>query len=61
MSKWQLPSTAPKSGKRFIAWDPRAGMLFTMHWNRELDQFMTDYERWSGVFTHWMPLPKPPK
>ena len=54
---WMHMSTAPKDGTRFIAYDPRNGLLFTMHWN---DEWLTDYESWSGTFTHWMPRPARP-
>ena len=57
-SAWFGGDTAPKDGKQFIAYDPMCGLLFTMHWSD--GAFSTDYERWSGRFTHWMPLPKPP-
>lgn len=59
-SEWQPAETAPKDGDNFIAYDPRAGLLFTMHWDKDDKKFMTDYERWSGRFTHWMLLPKKP-
>jgi hypothetical protein len=55
---WRPIETAPKDGRRFIAYDPHVGMLFTMHWDD--GEFLTDYERWSGRFTHWMPRPTPP-
>lgn len=57
--RWRQWETAPKDGKHFIAWDVRAGMLFTMHWDGE--RFLTDYEQWTGQVTHWMPLPAPPR
>jgi hypothetical protein len=55
---WLGRDTAPKDGQRFIAYDPHCGLLFAMHWDGE--EFQTDYERWSGHFTHWMPRPQPP-
>lgn len=60
VSAWQPIETAPRDGRRFIAWDARNHYcLFTMHWDD--DEFLTDNERWSGRVTHWMPLPEPPK
>lgn len=60
--EWQPIETAPKDGENFMAWDERAGcILFTMHWSDEDARWFTDYEQWSGAFTHWMPLPEPPK
>ncbi len=56
---WRPIATAPKDGSRFIAYDPRCGLLFTMHWSD--DCFLTDNERWSCRFTHWMPLPLAPE
>jgi len=42
----------PKSGDRFYAIDSRSGrILYTVHWNGE--EFMTDYESWSGLFDKW--------
>jgi hypothetical protein len=61
MSDWQPIETAPKSGVRFIAYDPRHGLLFSTHWVETEQKFLTDYELWSGIFTHWVPLPAPPK
>jgi hypothetical protein len=61
MSAWADISSAPKDGTWFIAYDPRCGLLFSMHWDNFSRKFMTDYERWSGRFTHWMPLPDPPE
>jgi hypothetical protein len=58
--KWYPSDTAPKTGQHFIAYCTRGGMLFTMHWDVKDSTFMTEYERWGGGFTHWMPLPKPP-
>lgn len=57
-TRWRQRETAPKDGRPFIAYDPRCGLLFTMHWDGE--GFITEYERWSGTFTHWMPRPSPP-
>jgi hypothetical protein len=55
----QPSDTAPKSGKKFMAWDPiHRVWLHTMHWNN--DCFMTEYEQWSGKFTYWMPGPPIP-
>ena len=56
---WQPIETAPKDGKRFIAYSPGSGLLFSMHWDG--DCFLTDHELWNGHFTHWMPLPSPPE
>jgi hypothetical protein len=56
---WQKIETAPKDGERFIAWDNVHGMcVFTTHWDGE--EFLTDYESWSGCFSHWMTVPPPP-
>lgn len=57
---WYPRETAPKTGQRFMAYDPVCGLLVTMHWDAEDSEFMTDYERWSGEFTHWMPRPDRP-
>lgn len=57
-TQWQPAETAPKDGSHFIAYDPGAGPLFTMHWNG--NEFMPEYERWTGEFTHWMPIPDAP-
>lgn len=55
-------STAPKTGRHFIAWDNGAcQLLFSAHWDKESEAFITEYERWKGPMTHWMPLPRPPK
>lgn len=59
MSEWMPIETAPKDGRHFIAYDPRCGNLFTMHWDG--DTFLTEYETWSGNFTHWHPIPEAPK
>lgn len=56
---WQPRETAPKDGRHFMAWGPNDGLLFTMHWHE--DRFRTRDESWKGPFTHWMPLPAPPK
>lgn len=55
---WKPAETAPKNGEHFIAYDPRAGLLFTMHYSD--GEFLTECEQWSGTFTHWMPLPSAP-
>lgn len=57
MSRWKTIETAPKNGTKFIAWDEAGFLLFTMHWD---DGWMTEYEQWSGTFTHWQRRPKPP-
>jgi len=60
MSIWQPMETAPQDGDCFIAYDGVTGkLLFTMYWDGE--DYITENESWSGDFTHWMPLPKPPK
>lgn len=56
---WQPKETAPKDGRRFMAWDRRNHqLLVTMHWDE--DEFITANEAWSGSFSHWMPLPSAP-
>jgi hypothetical protein len=59
LMRWKDGKTAPRNGNHFIANDPICGLLFTMHWDGKT--FLTADERWSGQFTHWMPLPKPPR
>lgn len=57
---WQPKETAPDDGTVFIAWDDRRGhCLFTMHHDGE--NWTTEYELWSGSFSHWQPLPEPPE
>jgi hypothetical protein len=56
---WKPAETAPRDGKQFIAFDPRFGLMFTMHWSGS--DFITRDETWSGVFTHWMPRPLAPQ
>jgi hypothetical protein len=58
--RWKPIDTAPKDGRKFIAYTSYGDMLFTAHWNKEAEQWYTDYERWGGRMTHWMSLPKPP-
>ena len=56
---WQHKDTAPKTGQWFFAWDDlRNELLTTMHWDGE--EFLTEYEQWSGHWTYWMPKLKGP-
>jgi len=67
---WQPIDTAPKDGQCFIGYfnDEKHGHFYQMiGWdvyahmhNREPSWLNSCNESWDG-FTHWMPLPTPPK
>lgn len=67
------PNPAPVSGWRDIATAPKDGSVFLV-WNTAIDgcafaHWAAGPEHWllyncggrGGVFTHWQPLPAPPK
>lgn len=57
---WGPIETAPRDGTRFMAWDDSLGVvLHTVHWGAH--GWLTDNERWSGIFSRWMPLPPAPE
>ncbi len=65
MSEWQPIETAPKDGTQIIAWGENIGHIVTEYapFNGTDWVWVTldgpDYH--VSAFTHWMPLPAPPK
>lgn len=60
--EWLLIKTAPRDGTNFLAYNERQPTLFFQAWWSEAN----GYFRATGgqelfQFTHWMPLPEPPK
>lgn len=60
---WQPIETAPKNGKRIIAWGPRLAVAECEY----REQFHSDPAGWyrsnqhpEVMPTHWQPLPLPP-
>ena len=63
MSKWQPIETAPKDGKRILAWQKTWYMVNTCHWSDNTNCWIkagVKLEHPDLWPTHWMPLPKPP-
>lgn len=74
MTDWQPISTAPKDGTRFLAWHSSGEVtpLEVTGTSFEHTEAHPAYDvravalnmashRGLGEFTHWMPLPEPPK
>ena len=64
MSEWQPIETAPKDGTEIILWESRKGHRWLAFWH--VDCWVTSGSAEAGnynfpVFTHWQPLPSPPK
>jgi hypothetical protein len=67
---WQPIETAPKEKSQFLVthWEPGDGWAHTIELvcgpfladGRILNQNSGNYSR-AGVWTHWLPLPPPPK
>ena len=61
MSDWQSIETAPKDGTMILIYEADIGWIYHSCWCKN-----SGIEWWGGTglhqnFTHWMPLPKPPK
>jgi hypothetical protein len=69
--KWQTRETAPKDGTYFLAWVPLTQMDkdqgclddgdMRVVWFEGRGQFTSDRDLGDEPFTHWQPLPAPPK
>jgi hypothetical protein len=60
MSEWQQIETAPKDGTRILVWCDRACAI--VWWMVDDVNLWTDGEyTWRDYWTHWKPLPEPPK
>lgn len=75
--EWQSIETAPKDGIKIIAHNIVFGESVIVGWHKgNLDKDLDDVPHWSDVpndnkgeslyftelyFSHWMPLPPPPK
>ncbi len=57
-TEWSTIDTAPKDGTKIAVWDTRAGYVPWVRWTD--DGWCSDFIRWGGNPTHWMPLPKAP-
>lgn len=57
-SSWQSIETAPKDGTIIDVWTQKDGRIPNVYWDGE--DWVSMYLMWSGIPTHWMPLPEPP-
>lgn len=61
MSEWQLIETAPKDGSHILIYSMNGAIVVTK-WNGvEWFDVCNCWRSEGKKFSHWMPLPKPPK
>jgi hypothetical protein len=65
MSDWQPIETAPKDGTRILVWDSYDDET-VVFWSSSVKDWRLNVagsyaEDDCHTFTHWMPLPEPPK
>ena len=73
MTEWQLIETAPRDGTRILAywadspehtiieWFEYAGINISGSWCQRQSGLGSDCGYEDAAFSHWMPLPEPPK
>ena len=67
MSEWQPIETAPKDGTVVDLWNYKLNMrcadcfMYDGEWSYLNDHFETVSIKGNDMFSHWMPLPEPPK
>lgn len=67
MEEWQPRETAPRDGRRFLAFNAMVGIYstecVTINGNDEFPLLLWCGQtgRWFPTFSHWQPLPPPPK
>lgn len=68
--RWHPIETAPRDGTLVLAWfaDGEGHTIISWYptvsdgsWGQELPGLGADIGYLDGAFTHWMPLPEPPK
>lgn len=58
---WMPIESAPKDGRKFLAWRRHSTLPLIVFYNADYDQYECSEGHLVFSLTHWQPLPQPPK